>query len=66
MKASEIRDLSNDELQQDKKTTRKAQRLVSTHPVSAIEKPSDIQYLRRTIARLKTIIRERELETSKN
>lgn len=63
MKAKEIRDLTTDEI-----TARIAEereellRVRLNHAVSSIERPSEIQQLRRNIARLQTILRERELK----
>jgi large subunit ribosomal protein L29 len=60
MRASEIRDLTTEELQARIKDERdKLLRLRLNHAVSAIENPSDIKSSRRTIARLETILRER-------
>ena len=60
MKASEIRDLTTEEITARlKDETDKLLRLRLNHAVSAIERPSDIQTTRKTIARLKTILTER-------
>ncbi|GAB4404719.1 MAG: 50S ribosomal protein L29 [Bacteroidia bacterium] len=60
MKSNEIRELSTAEIQARIKDERDALlRLRLNHAVSAIETPSDIRYARKTIARLKTILRER-------
>ena len=62
MKAKEIRELTAEEVaarlaeEQDKLL-----KLRLNHAVSAIENPSEIRDARREVARLKTIIRERQL-----
>lgn len=62
MKAQEIRDLSLQEIQARlKEEVDQLLRLRLNHAVSSIENPSEIRDSRRTIARLKTILREREL-----
>ncbi|MEM7369246.1 MAG: 50S ribosomal protein L29 [Bacteroidota bacterium] len=67
MKAQEIRDLS---LQEVKARLKEEQdvllRLRLNHAVSSIENPSEIRESRRTIARLKTILKERELAQQKS
>ncbi|MEO0467979.1 MAG: 50S ribosomal protein L29 [Bacteroidota bacterium] len=63
MKAKDIRELTTQEItarvseEQDKLL-----RLNLNHAVSAIESPSEIRETRRTIAKLKTILRERQGE----
>ena len=63
MKAKDIRELTTQEInarvseEQDKLL-----RLHLNHAVSAIESPSEIRETRRTVARLKTILRERQGE----
>ncbi|RMG30028.1 MAG: 50S ribosomal protein L29 [Bacteroidetes bacterium] len=62
MKAKEIRDLTTEEIRARLKDERgKLLRLRLNHAVSSIESPSEIQQTRRGIARLLTILREREL-----
>ena len=62
MKAKEIRDLTTEELL-NKIEELKAElyNLRFTNASGNLEKPSKIQEIRKTIARIKTIIREREL-----
>jgi large subunit ribosomal protein L29 len=61
MKANEIRDLTTEEIvARIKEDQDKLLRLRLNHAVSAIESPSEIRALRRDIARLKTIVRERQ------
>ncbi len=67
MKANEIRELTLDEITaRIKEDEENLMRLRLNHAVSSIERPSEIQRLRRTIARLKTILRERESEQASN
>ena len=67
MKASEIRDLTLEEIQaRIKEDTDSLMRLRLNHAVSSIERPSEINQLRRNVARLKTILAEREVEQKKN
>ena len=62
MKAKEIRDLTLGEIQARLKDEQdKLLRMRLNHAVTAIENPSDIRYTRRTIARLKTILRQQEM-----
>ena len=62
MKAKEIRDLTTEELL-NKIEELKAElyNLRFANASGNLEKPSKIQEIRKTIARIKTIIREREL-----
>ena len=62
MKAKEIRDLTTEELL-NKIEELKAElyNLRFANATGNLEKPSKIQEIRKTIARIKTIIREREL-----
>jgi large subunit ribosomal protein L29 len=65
MTAKEIRDLTDEEIvARIKEDREELLRMRLNHAVSAIERPSEIQRLRRTIARLSTILRERELQTA--
>ncbi|MEM8898641.1 MAG: 50S ribosomal protein L29 [Bacteroidota bacterium] len=62
MKVKEIRELTLQEIEaRIKDETDKLLRLRLNHAISAIENPSDINTIRRTIARLKTVLRERQL-----
>jgi large subunit ribosomal protein L29 len=62
MKASEIRELTDAEIQarliEDEQLL---QKMYFNHAISEVESPAKIQNLRRLIARLKTILRERQL-----
>ncbi|MCB0835302.1 MAG: 50S ribosomal protein L29 [Bacteroidetes bacterium] len=67
MKAKEIRDLTTDEIVARLKEERdKLLKLRLNHAVSAIENPSEIQETRKTLARLNTILRERQLAEEVN
>lgn len=62
MKISDIRELTTAEI--DARLKEEQDTLLRTrlnHAVSAVERPSDIREARKTIARLLTIKREREL-----
>ena len=62
MKTSEIKGLSTAELAEKIDTeVANYQQLLLNHAVSPLENPSQIKQLRRTIARLKTELRQREL-----
>jgi len=62
MKVSDIRELTTEEIvARISEESENLTRLRLNHAVSAVERPSDIRELKRTIARLKTILREREL-----
>ena len=63
MKANEIRKLSTEEI--NKKITESKEELFNLRMKQAtgtLENPSRIRELRKTVARLKTILREREIE----
>ncbi|MGH7466933.1 MAG: 50S ribosomal protein L29 [Longimicrobiales bacterium] len=65
MKADELRDLTNDELSQ--RITQAQEELFRLRFRSAtqqLENPSLIRKLRRDVARIKTILRQRELTSS--
>ena len=62
MKTSEIKGLSTAELAEKIDTeVANYQQMLLNHAVSPLENPSQIKQLRRTIARLKTELRQREL-----
>lgn len=62
MKSKEIRDLSDDELEQRLAETREAYfNLRFQHASGALERTSELKVRRREIARLLTIAHEREL-----
>jgi len=61
MKNNEIRELTTEEIiARIKDDEEKLLHLRLNHAVSAIEKPSELRHLRRLIARLKTILTERQ------
>ena len=63
MKANEIRKLSTEEI--NKKIAESKEELFNLRMKQAtgsLENPSRVRELRKTVARLKTILRERELE----
>jgi len=65
MKAKDIRELTTEEIQARlKDEADNLLRLRLNHAVSDIENPSEIRALRRNIARLKTILRQRQGEVS--
>ncbi len=67
MKAKEIRDLTTGEIiARIKEEEENLLKLRLNHAVSAIESPSVIRAVRREVARLKTIVRERQLAEQNN
>lgn len=63
MKQSDIRDLSSKELEEKLDQTRsELNKLTINHAVSPLENPMLLRKTRRSIARLETEIRRRELE----
>ena len=63
MKTNEIRKLSTEEI--NKKIAESKEELFNlrmTQATGSLENPSRIRELRKTVARLKTILREREIE----
>ncbi len=66
MKAKELRKLTNEELQEKlKELKEKLLKLRFQNEIGGLEKPSEIRNTKRDIARILTILRERELETQK-
>ena len=62
MKQEDIRNLSADDLQENlAEQSATLSRLQMNHSVSPLENPKQIKEVRRTVARLKTEIRKREL-----
>ena len=63
MKVKEIRELSNDEINQKLKETKEELfNLRFQQATGSLEKPPRIRELRHTVARLKTVLKERENE----
>ena len=63
MKVKEIRELSNEEINQKLKECKEELfNLRFEQATGSLEKPSRITDLRHTVARLKTVLREREMK----
>ena len=62
MKIAEIKEMTTSDLVErvDAETANYAQRVIN-HSISPLENPAQIKQLRRTIARMKTELRQREL-----
>jgi len=66
MKKEEIKELSINELRDQIEVAEKAYReLKVTHAISPIDNPSKITADRREIARMKTVLRQKEIEAAK-
>lgn len=62
MKIAEIRELTTKDLVERVEAEMvNYQQMIINHSISPLENPAQIKKLRRTIARMKTVIREREL-----
>ena len=62
MKIAEIREMStNDLVERLQAEEANYQQLVLNHSISPLDNPAQIRQLRRTIARMKTELRQREL-----
>ena len=62
MKTAEIRELSTADLvERIEAEVANYSQMVLNHSISPLDNPAQIKQLRRTIARMKTILREREL-----
>ena len=67
MKTSEIKELTNKEIaERIQSETENLVRLKLNHAVSPLDNPMKIKESRRNIARLKTILRNRELSENQN
>ena len=67
MKTSEIKELTDKEIVERLQVEREnLVRLKLNHAVSPLDNPMKIKYSKKDIARLKTILRERELNNNKN
>ena len=63
MKTREIKELTTTELQEQMDAKREElNRLVLNHAISPIDNPAQIRGIRRTIARMATELRQRELQ----
>lgn len=61
MKIAEIRELSTSELAERIETeTNNYDHMILNHSISPLDNPAKIKQLRRTIARMKTVLRERK------
>ena len=66
MKARELRELSVDQLEAKEKEFREEEfKLRFRHATGQLEKTSRIRQIKKDIARVKTVIREKEKEASK-
>ena len=62
MKIAEIKEMTtNDLVERVEAETANDKQMVSKHSISPLENPAQIKQLRRTIARMKTELRQREL-----
>lgn len=62
MKIAEIRELStNDLVERIEAEVVNYDHMILNHSISPLDNPTKIKNLRRTIARMKTVLREREL-----
>ncbi len=62
MKIAEIREMSTTDLVERIETeVANYQQMILNHSISPLDNPAQIRQLRRTIARMKTVLREREL-----
>ena len=65
MKASEIRDLSSDEIRQKlDESTEELFNLRFQHATDQLENPMRLGHVKRDIARMMTVVKERELTSS--
>jgi len=62
MKATEIRELSTKEIEEKIQVEQEAlNKMKLNHVITPLDNPNQIKEAKKTIARLKTILREREL-----
>ncbi len=62
MKISEMREMSSEELQRElQETTRAVFNLRFQRETERLEKPAELRNTRRTVARIRTLLRERTL-----
>ena len=62
MKIAEIKELTtNDLVERIEAEVANYHQMLLNHSISPLENPAEIKKLRRTIARMKTVLREREL-----
>ena len=66
MKASEIKELTKEELIENLGDTKLSlNKLKINHKIAELENPIEVRAVRRTIARIKTELRSRELQANK-
>lgn len=66
MKIAEIRKIADNELQEKLEAEVAAyNQLLLNHSISPLENPQQIKDARRTIARIKTVLREKEINNNK-
>lgn len=66
MKINEIRKLTDEELVKKVEETKKHLfDLRMKHATGSLDKPSDLKNTRKTVARMKTILKERQLENDR-
>jgi large subunit ribosomal protein L29 len=66
MKASEIKELTKEELIENLGDTQESlNKLKINHKIAELENPIEVRAVRRTIARIKTELRSRELQANK-
>lgn len=62
MKIKEVRELeTNDLVEKIQSEAERLHQMKLNHAVTPLENPSEIKIVRRSIARMKTVLREREL-----
>ncbi len=62
MKIAEVKEMAtNDLVERVESESAKLHQMLLNHSISPLENPAQIKDLRRTIARMKTVLREREL-----
>ena len=62
MKIAEIKEMTtNDLVERIEAEVANLNQMVHNHSISPLDNPAQIKQLRRTIARMKTVLREREL-----
>ncbi len=62
MKIAEIREMTTGDLKERIETeVANYKQLILNHSISPLDNPAQIRQLRRTIARMKTVLRQREL-----
>ena len=66
MKASELKELTKEELMESLEgKTESLNKLKINHKVAELENPIEVRFVRRSIAKIKTELRSRELQANK-